>query len=222
MDSIITNCFQHCQGRTPKIYDCLFEFEYFLSLDLKISCGFSTILGFKPMIWFHYKDKQFVGFDREEWIYLMNYKEYISRTLSQRDFLNPFNLIDNTRGKNTTYSFQYKKGICNLMIQQGVYKIKIDYEAWNSIIRIGIFLTSIICWNGILRRQLLYFYHEYFIPACASLNKTEIQLGDIMGISERDVEIDLTRLCYEISKKMQIKIKADVKLHRLCLRMENK
>lgn len=216
------NCIQPCQGRSPKIYDCVFDLEYFLSLKVKVSCGFSTILRFKPMIWLHYKDKQFIGFDREEWLYLMSCKDFISNTLSQRELTNFINLIDNTREKNTTYSFRYKKNNLRLIIQQGIHEIKINLDTWNSLIRVGIFLTSILCWNGILRKQLLHFYHQYYIPSCAILNKTQIELGDIMGINGRDVEIDLSRLCYEIGNKMQSKIKNDIKIHRLCLRMENK
>lgn len=221
MDSLMKNYFQQNQ-RTPKIYDCIFEFDYFLNLKLKVSCGFSTVLAFKPMIWFHYKNKHFIGFDREEWLYLMSYKEFISNILSQRKFKDSINLINNTRESNTKYFFRFKKNIYNLVIQQGIHKIKINLNTWNSLIRIGIFLTSILCWNGVLRKQLLHFYYQYYIPSCAMLNKTQIQLGDIMGINERDVEIDLTRLCFEIGLKMQSKIKTDVKVHRLCFRMANK
>lgn len=222
MNDLIKNCFQPTQGRVPKIFDCVFDMEYFLSLKLKVSCGFSTILGFKPMIWFHYKNKHFIGFDREEWLHLMSYKDYISNTLSQREFTNFINLIDNTREKDTTYSFQHKNGSCHLIIHQGIYKIKINLDAWDSVCRIGVFLTTMLCWNGVLRKQLLHFYYQYYIPSCALLNKTQIQLGDIMGINEKDVEADLTRLCYEIGKKMQSKIKLDVRIHKLSLRMENK
>lgn len=222
MDTSIKNFLQRSQRRQPQIYDVVFEMEYFLNLKLKVVCGFSTLFGFKPMIWFHYKDKQFIGFDREEWLHLMSYKEYISNTLSQREFLKSINLIENTSENEIQYTFKYKNGVFYLVIRQGEYKIKIDPDTWKSIIRIGVFLTSILCWNGILRKQLLHFYYQYYIPACSVLKKTNIQLSDIKGISERDIEIDLTRLCYEIGKKMHNKIVTDVKIHRLYLRMDNK
>lgn len=222
MDVSLKNFLQRSQRRQPQIYDVVFEMEYFLNLKLKVTCGFSTAFGFKPMIWLHYKDKQFIGFGREEWLHLMSYKDYISSTLSQREFLNSINLIENTSEEDTEYSFKYKNGVCYLIIQQEKYKIKIDPETWKSLIGIGIFLTSILCWNGILRKQLLHFYYNYYIPTCSTLKKTEILLSDISGINERDIEIDLTRLCYEIGKKMQNKIITDVKIHRLYLRMDNK
>lgn len=220
MENKVKNLFQ--QGRKAEIHDVVFDLEYFLNLKLKVSCGFSTTLEFKPMIWLHYRCKHFIGLDREEWLHLMSYKDYISNVLSQREFLNSMNLLNNTTEKDTEYTFQYINGICRLIIQQQNYKIKIDLDTWQSLIRIGIFLTSILCWNGILRKQITHFYYNYYIPTCSSLKKTNILLSEINGINEKDIEIDLTRLCYEIGRKMQKKIIADVKIHRLYLRMDNK
>lgn len=207
--------------RKPQIYDCVFELEYFINLKLKISCGFSTS-GFKPMVWLHYKNKNFIGFDRDEWTYLMSYKEYILATLHQYEFLDFLNLINKDDKRDIEYSFQYKNSICYMILQQDNYKIKIDPDTWKSLTQIGIFLTAFLNWNSILRKQILYFYYDYYIPTCALLNKTNVQLNDIKGINERDVEIDLIRLCYEFGRKMPNKIKTDVKIYRLLLRMDNK
>lgn len=194
------------QPRKAQTYDMVFELEYFLNLKLKISCGFSTQNGFKPMIWLHYKNKHFIGLDREEWLRLMHYRTYISSVLSQREFLNSVNLIDDTTERNTEYIFQYKNGSYRLIIQQDKFKIKIEPDTWKSLIDVGIFLTSIVCWNGILRKQILHFYYDFYIPTCSVLRKTNIQFSDIKGINERDIEVDLTRLCYEIGKKCKAKL----------------
>lgn len=210
------------RARKPQIYDVIFEMEYFLNLKLKISCGFSTTLAFKPVIWLHYKDKQFIQLDREEWLHLMSYKDYIHNTLNQNVFLDLINLIDNDCVRDIEYSFQYKNGICYIIFKQGRNEIKIDPGTWRSLTRIGAFLTTLLCWNTILQKQILHFYNQYYIPTCSVLNKTNINFYEIKGIHETDIEIDLTRLCYDISKKMQNKIKTDVKVHRLLLRIDNK
>lgn len=221
MENRVKNFFQ--QGRkAERVYDVVFDMEYYITLKLMLSCGFSTIFGFKPMIWLHYKCKYFIGMDREEWLHLMGYKEYISNVLSQREFLNSLNMIDNGSERSVKYTFQYKYGNYRLIVQQGNCKIKIDMEAWESLMRTRIFLTTILCWNSILRKQILHFYYDYYIPTCCRLKKTNIQLNEINGITEKDIEIDLTRLCYEIGKKMQSKIVTDIKMHRLLLGMDNK
>lgn len=222
MENKTKKIFQFAQGRKPQIHDVVFGMEYFLNLKLMISCGFSTTLGFKPILWLHYKDKQFIGLDREEWLHLMSYKEYITNIINQYKFIDLISLIETDSDRDVYYSFKYKNGICYLILKQGKYEIKIDPETWRSLSRIGSFLTTLLCWNTILRKQIAHFYYDFYIPTCSTLNKTNIQFCEINTVYEKDIEIDLTRLCYEISKKMQNKIKTDVKIHRLLLRCDNK
>lgn len=222
MDIRISKLFNHRQGQRPHNYDVVLEMEYFINLKLKISCGLATSFGFKPVICLHYKDKQFIGFDRDEWIHLMRYKQFISDMLNDYDFLDSTNFMKNSCERDIEYTFQYKNGKCYLFLQQGGYKIKINSETWRSLTRIGNFLTTILSWNNILRKQVQHFYYNYYIPKCSILKKSNIQLSEIDGIYEKDVANDFERLCYEFSKKMQNQIKNDVKIYRLLLRAENK
>lgn len=200
----------------------VFEFEYFINLNLKLKCGFSTTSKFTPVIWFHDKKKNFIGLYRDMWIHLMTYKDYIQIRLDQYEFFDSFNLLNDLPIGNLKFDFRQKDGRCLLILQQNGNKIKIDCETWRSITRIGIFLTTFVCWNNILQKQIAYFYNSFYIPTCARLKKTNIQVHDIKGFYEKDVEIDLTRLCFEFSKKMENQIKQDVKIYKLLLRIDNK
>lgn len=200
----------------------VFEVEYFVNLNLKLICGFSTN-GFEPIIWLRNKKKHFIGLHRDMWVHLMTYKSYIQVRLDQYDFfLDSFNLLDDHSNENIQFDFCVKRGTCFLNLRQNKNKIKIDSETWRSICRIGIFMTTFVCWNNILRKQISHFYFNYYIPTCALLKKTYIQVWDIKGFYEREVEVDLTRLCYEFGKKMPNIIKEDIKIYKLLSRMENK
>lgn len=202
--------------------DVVFEFEYFINTNLKVKCGFSTTSKFDPIIWLQNKKKNFIGFYRDMWVHLMTYKDYIQVRLDQYEFFDSFNLLNDPPKEDIKFDFRQKDGRCFLILMQNHNKIKIDNETWRSITRIGIFLTTFVCWNNILQKQITYFYYNFYIPTCAALKKTYIQVTDIKGFYEKEVEIDLTRLCFEFGKKMENIIKQDVKIHKLLLRIDNK
>lgn len=203
-------------------HDVVFEFEYFINLNLKVKCGFSTSSKFEPMIWFQNKRKHFVGLSRDMWVHLITYKDYIQVRLDKFEFFDSFDLLNDPPKENIEFDFRQKDGRCLLIIKQNDNKLKIDCETWRSITRIGIFLTTFVCWNNILQKQIAYFYYNFYIPTCANLNKTYIQVSDIKGFYEKEVEIDLSRLCFEFGKKMSTKIKQDVKIYKLLTRIDNK
>lgn len=177
---------------------------------------------FKPIIWLQ-KRKNYIGLTRELWLHLITYRAYIQACLDQYDFfLDSFKLLDDQRNEHIQLDFVNKNGRSYLVLIQGKNKIKLDSEAWRSICRNGIFLTSFICWNNILRKQIAHFYYNYYIPTCAALKKTNVLVSEIPGFNEPDIEIDLLRLCYEFSKKMPHIIKQDIKIYNLIQRMENK
>lgn len=216
---ITEKIFKLSRERKPQIYDLLFEFDYFLSVKLKISSGFSTST-FKPMIWLHYKKKYFIGINRDEWLYLMENKQYVKAMLNQYDYLYSTNLIKG--GRDIEYTFKYRNDGCFLVISQGENKIKIDLESWKSLMKIEVFLTTILCWNTILQKQIQHFYFNYYIPSCSELRKTNIHMHEIKGAYDKDIEVDLTRLCYEFTTKMPKKIKLDLKIYQLLQRTDNK
>lgn len=201
----------------------IFCVEYLINLKVKLSCGFSTSNNFKPLLWIHNNKNHVVAFTRDEWIHLMAYKEYIQMRVDQYEFLDTYDALDHPTLQNIFCEFKNKKGShCVFVITQDGNKIKIDSESWRNIVRIGIFVTSFLCWNTILQKQISHFYHNYFIPRCAELNKNNLQLSDLNTPYDKEVEVDLMRLCFEISKKMPDRIKADVKVHKLLLRTKNK
>ena len=201
--------------------EVVFEFEYFINLYLKVKCGFSVI-GFTPVIWLHNAKKNFIGLYREEWMHLMTYKDYIQIRLDQYDFFDSYNILNDGCLDNLTFDFQTKRGRCFLILKQQDHKIKIDSETWRAVVRAGIFLTTFLCWNSLLRKQIAYFYFNFYIPTCAELKKISVQLNEVKGCYDKDVEVDLTRLCYEFGKKMVSQIKTDVKIYKLTLRIDNK
>lgn len=200
--------------------DVVFEMEYFINLNLKVKCGFSTTWRFNPIIWFQDKRKHFIGFTRDMWLHLMTYKDYIQIRLDQHEFFDSFNLLNDMPNENIVFDFRQKDGRCLLYLQQNGNRLKIDSETWRSIIRIGIFLTTFVCWNSILQRQISSFYHNYYIPTCVRLNKTYIQITDIIASYDKDIEIDLTRLCFEFGRKMTNIIKNDIHIYKLYSRIE--
>lgn len=201
----------------------IFCFEYLINLKIKISCGFSTSNNFKPLLWIHNNKSNVIALTRDEWIHLMAYKEYIQMRVDQCEFIDTYDALDHPTLSNISCEFKYKRGgHCYLVLSQNGHKVKIDNESWRNIVRVGIFLTTFLCWNTILQKQISHFYNTYFIPRCAELNQTSLQLSDLDTSYDKDVEVDVLRLCYEISKKMSDKIKSDIKIHKLLLRTKNK
>lgn len=211
----------HTREKKIQNHDLIFEFEYSINPNLKLKCGFSTTMKFKPIIWFQYKKKDYIALTREIWNHLMTLKYYVQLRLEQHDFFDSFNLLNETSIEDIEFDFQTKDGSCYLVLNQNGHQIKIDSETWRSITRISIFLTTFVCWNNILQKQISYFYHNFYIPTCLRLKKTYIQVNDIKGFHEKEVEIDLTRLCFEFGKKMESKIKQDVKVYKLLTQINN-
>lgn len=210
----------HVESRKFEDHNVVFEMEYFINLNLKVKCGFSTTWRFEPIIWFQNKRKHFVGFTRDMWLHLMTYKDYIQVRLDQYEFFDSFNLLNDTPNENISFEFRQKDGRSLLILLQNGNRLKIDSDTWRSITRIGIFLTTFVCWNSILQKQISFFYHNFYIPTCERLNKTYVQVTDINGYYEKDIEIDLTRLCFEFGKKMTSTIKKDVHIYKLYSRID--
>lgn len=201
----------------------ILDLEYLVNLKIKVKCGFSTTNNFQPYLCLHSNKSNVIVFTRDEWIHLISYKEYVQMRLDQYEFLDTYETLDHPTLSKILCEFKYKRnGHCVLVLIQNGHKVKIDSESWRNLVRVGIFLTTFMCWNTILQKQILHFYHNYFIPRCAQLNKTSIQLADFDISYDRDIEVDLMRICYEISKKMQSEIKIDIKTHKLLLRTKNK
>lgn len=212
--------FKRYPKKKKQEHEIIFGLEYYINTNLKIKCGFSIINDFKPMLWIQQYNNNYIGLERDEWIHLMAYKEYIQLKLDHHNFLAPDTVLDHPTLQKIICDFKYKKcdGSCVLILKQNGNAIEIDSETWKSILRIGIFLSTFLCWNTILQKQIYNFYHSHFIPKCVELKKTDIQLSEIDGIYGEDVRIDLTRLCFEITKKMQREIKKDVKMQKLLIR----
>lgn len=205
-------------------HEIIFGFEYFINLNLKVKCGFSTTRDFKPMVWLQYNTSSFIGFERSDWLHLLAYKEYIQLKLDNYNFVSPDTILDHPPLHEIKCDFKYKKGdgSCILILQQQGHIIEINHATWKNLLRISIFLTTFLCWNTILQKQIYHFYYNFFIPKCYTLKKNGIQLSEIDCIYEdEDVKIDLTRLAFEITKKMQKQIKKDVKMHSLLLRTKH-
>lgn len=204
-------------------YTLIYDLEYLINFKLKVTCGFSTLNNFKPLLWIHSNKRNAIGFTRDKWIHLMAYKEYIQMRLDQYEFLDTYDALNHPTLSSINCEFKYKRGgHCVLVLTQNGHKVKIDSESWRNLIRVGIFLTSFLCWNTILQKQISHFYHTYFIPRCVELKKTSIELTDLDQSYDQDVHVDLMRLCFELSKKMPDKIKTDIKTHKLLLRTKNK
>lgn len=196
-------------------HDVVFEFEYFINLTLKVKLGFSISQKFTPIIWLQNEKKNYIGLQREEWMALITYKDYIQLRLDQYDFFDSYNILNDGLFESLSFDFKIKNQICYLVLNQRGNRIKIDCHTFRSLTRIAIFLTTFLCWNSLLQKQISHFYYNYYIPTCANLKKTYVQLNEINATFENDTEIDLTRLCYEFGKKMTSKIKADVKIYKL-------
>lgn len=210
------------QTKNKQDYKLIHHLEYLINLKIKLTCGFSASNNFTPLLCIHSNKSNVIILTRDEWIHLISYKDYVQMRLDQCEFLDAYDALDHPTLSRISCEFKYKRGGCILNLSQNGHKIKIDNETWRNLVRVGIFLTSFLCWNTILQKQLSHFYYNYFIPRCAELNKTSIQLSDLDTSYDKDVEVDLMRLCFEISKKMQDKIKIDVKTHKLLLRTKNK
>lgn len=203
---------QQSKKKKNQEYTLINDFEYLITLKLKVKCGFSTINNFQPTLCLHSSKSNVIIFTRDEWIHLISYKEYVQMRLDQYEFLDTYDTLDHPTLSKISCEFKYKRnGYCVLVLIQNGHKIKIDSESWRNIVRVGIFLTTFMCWNTILQKQLSHFYHTHFIPRCIQLKKTNLQLTDICTSYDPDIEVDLMRICYEISKKMQNKIKIDIK-----------
>lgn len=207
-------------------YKLIYDLEYFINLKIKVACGFSASANFRPLLWIHSTKNNVIGFTRDEWIHLMAYKEYIQMRLDQYEFLDSYDALDNHPTESSvTCEFKYKRGgHCVLVLSQNGHRIKVDRESWRNLIKVAVFFTSFLCWNTILQKQISHFYYNYFIPRCVELKKTSIQYSDLdkSVAVDADVQVDLLRICFEISKKMQDKIKIDIKTHKLLLRTKNK
>lgn len=212
-------------SRKRQQHDIIFGLEYYVNINVKIKCGFSASGDFKPMLWFQQNRNNYLGFSRDEWIHLMAYKEYIQLKLDHNTFPTPDTILDHPTLENIKLHFKYKKrnGECRLILTQHGNVIELDSDSWRNLIRVGIFLSSFLCWNSILQRQLCDFYHNFYIPKCVELKKTEVQLSEINGIyGNDDIKIELTRLCFEISRVMQKQIKLDIKILKLLRRTTTK
>jgi len=171
------------------------------------------------MVWMQQSKNNFIGFDKDEWMQLLTYKEFIQLKLDQYDFLMPDTIIDHPCLHSIKCNFRFRKSDNQyvFVINQYGNKIEFDSESWRSLLRLGIFFTTFLCWNSILRQQVIYLYNNHIIPKCVSLQKFDIQLSDLEGTYDKDVQIDLTRLCFEISKKMRSEIKRDVLVYKQAL-----
>lgn len=198
--------------RKKQDHEVIFGFEYFVAQNLKLKCGFSTSRKFTPMIWMQQHKNNYIGIDKEEWMQLLTYKEFIQLKLDQYDFLMSDTILDHPTLSSIKCSFRFRKSDKQyvLVLNQFGNKIEIDSESWRSLIRLAIFFTTFLCWNTVLKQQITYLYYNHIIPKCVSLQKFDIQLSDLEGNYDKNVQIDLTRLCFEISKKMTKEIKEDV------------
>jgi len=198
--------------RKTQDHEIIFGFEYYVYHNLKLKCGFSTSRRFTPMVWMQQNKHNYIGFEKDDWIQLLTYKEYIQLKLDQYEFLMPDTIIDHPLIKSIKCNFKYRKvdKQCILTLNQYGNKIEFDSESWRSFLRLGIFFTTFLCWNSILQKQISNIYYNHIIPKCAKRQKHDIRLTDLETSYDADVEIDLTRLCFEISKKMNREIKSDV------------
>lgn len=209
--------------RRKQYHEVIFGFEYYVAHNLKLKCGLSTTRKFTPMLWMQQSKYNFIGFEKDEWMQFLTYKEYIQLKLDQYDFLMPDSIIDHPNIQTIKCNFRFRKSDKQyvLVINQYGNKIEFDSESFRSLLRLSIFFTSFLCWNTILKQQVIYLYYNEIIPRCVALKKFDIQLSDLEGSFEKNVEIDLTRLCFEISKKMCKQIKDDVLIYKQTLSSKN-
>jgi len=72
MDMCVTQ--RNKTSRKNQDHEVIFRFEYYVVHNLKLKCGLSTTRKFFPM---QQSKNNFIGFDKDEWMQLLTYKEFI-------------------------------------------------------------------------------------------------------------------------------------------------
>jgi len=89
----------------------------------------------------------FIGFDKDEGMQLLTYKEFTQLKLDQYDFLIPDRIIDHPWLHSIKCNFRFRKSEIQyvLVINQYGNKIDFDSESWGSLLRLGIFFNTFLC-----------------------------------------------------------------------------
>lgn len=204
-------------------HSMIFDFPFILSRDIHIRCGLSPENNFIPILSIlDHSKNEYITIFRREWLHLMTYKDYIHKWIIEDLYDDQFNLVYEIPLRSIRLYFKKGKNGNLLIFRQGRYKIKVDLETWRSLLRVSLFITHILCWNNIIQKQISKFYYKTFVPACVRLNKNNVNFYELSGSHDKDVEIDLIRLCYEFSNRMNKKLHHDIRVYKLNIRMENK